>query len=400
VVLSRASSAGARTPRSLLGPRPDGDRPIRVLWLTKGLGPGGAERLLVTTARRRDRQRLAVRVAYLLPFKSALVGELEAEAVPVACLGYRNALDARWLAALRQSLVQEPVDIIHAHNPVMAVGARVVARSMPRRRRPRVVVTDHNVWHGYMAISRWADGLTSRLDDARLTVSEAVRASLPESIQRRSQVVLQGIEVEHVRAQRGKWAAVRAELGLDPGALVVGTVANLRAQKAYPDLLDAALEVVERLPQVRFVAVGQGPLEAEIRALHARLGLGDRLLLLGHRPDAVRVMAACDVFVLASLYEGLGVAVMEALALGLPVVATAVGGVPEVVEHGREGLLVPPGRPRELAAALVTLLTDAKRRQRMAEAAARRGAELSIDTAVLRTEAVYHELTAGVPGGR
>jgi glycosyltransferase involved in cell wall biosynthesis len=91
---------------------------------------------------------------------------------------------------------------------------------------------------------------------------------------------------------------------------------------------------------------------------------------------------------------------MEALALGLPVVATAVGGVPEVVEHGREGLLVPPGRPRELAAALVTLLTDAKRRQRMAEAAARRGAELSIDTAVLRTEAVYHELTAGVPGGR
>jgi glycosyltransferase involved in cell wall biosynthesis len=231
-------------------------------------------------------------------------------------------------------------------------------------------------------------------------VSEAVRASLPTPIQRRSQVVLQGIEVERVRAQRAERGAVRAELRLEPDALVVGTVANLRAQKAYPDLLKAALEVVERLPEVRFLAVGQGPLEGEIHALHARLGLGDRLLLLGHRPDAVRVMAACDVFVLASLYEGLGVAVMEALALGLPVVATAVGGVPEVVEHGREGLLVPPGRPRELAAALVMLLTDAGRRQRMADAAARRGAELSIDAAVRRTEAVYHELTAGVPGGR
>jgi glycosyltransferase involved in cell wall biosynthesis len=375
------------------------DRPISVLWLTKGLGPGGAERLLVTTARRRDRQRFSVRVAYLLPYKSALVGELEAEAVPVMCLGHRNVLDARWLAVLRRSLVRDPVDIIHAHNPVMAVGARVVAHSLPRRFRPRVVVTDHNVWYGYMKVSRWADGLTSRLDDARLTVSEAVRASLPAPIQRRSEVVLQGIEVEHVRSQRAERAAVRAELGLDPETLVVGTVANLRVQKAYPDLLEAALEVIERVPRVRFVAVGQGPLEAEVRALHARLGLGDRFLLLGHRPDAVRIMAACDVFVLASLYEGLGVAVMEALALGLPVVATAVGGVPEVVEHGREGLLVPPRRPRELAAALVALLTDTEHRQRMAAASARRGARLSIDPAVRQTEAVYHKLAMTAPGG-
>jgi L-malate glycosyltransferase len=400
VVLSRASSVSARTPRSSPGPRPDVDRPTRVLWLTTGLGPGGAERLLVTTARRRDRQRLAVRALYLLPHKTALVGELEAEGVPVACLGRRDVFDPRWLGGLRRSLLREPVDIVHAHNPVMAVGARVVARSLPRRLRPRVVVTDHNVWRGYVPLSRWADGLTSPLDDARLTVSEAVRASLPAPIQRRSQVVLQGIEVEHVRAQRAWRAAVRAELGLDPDALVVGTVANLRAQKAYPDLLAAALEVVERLPDVRFITVGQGPLEAEVRALHARLALGDRLLLLGHRPDAVRVMAACDVFVLASRYEGLGVAVMEALALGLPVVATAVGGVPEVVEHGREGLLIPPARPRELAAALVELLTDAERRQCMAEAAARRGAELSIDAAVRRTEAVYHELALGAAGGR
>jgi glycosyltransferase involved in cell wall biosynthesis len=400
VVLSHASSASARTPRSRPGSPRAGDAPVRVLWLTKGLGPGGAERLLVTTARRRDRRRIAVRVAYLLPHKVALVGDLEGEGVPVTCLGYRDGHDPRWLAALRRTLVADPVDIVHAHNPIMAVGARIVARSLPRRLRPRVVVTDHSVWHGYMPVSRWADGITSGLDDARLTVSEAVRASLPTAIQRRAQVVLQGIEVEPVRAQRAERAAVRAELGLDGDALVVGTVANLRAQKAYPDLLAAALDVVEQLPDVRFVAVGQGPLEGDVHALHARLGLGDRFLLVGYRPDAVRVMAACDVFVLASVCEGLGVAVMEALALGLPVVATAVGGIPEVVEHGREGLLVHPGHPRELAAALVSLLTNAERRQRMAEAAARRGAELSIDDAVRRTEAVYHELAVGAASGR
>jgi glycosyltransferase involved in cell wall biosynthesis len=385
-------------PRSAEGPHSDGGRPVRVLWLTKGLGRGGAEWLLVTTARRRDRERVSVRVAYLLPYKTALVGELEAEAVPVVCLGYRSALDPRWLAALRRSMIQEPVDIIHAHNPVMAVGARIVAHSLPRRLRPRVVVTDHNVWYGYKRVSRWADGLTSPLDDARLTVSEAVRASLPAPIQRRSRVVVQGIEVDQVRAQRAGRAEVRAEFGLDGSELVVGTVGNLRLQKAYPDLLAAAREVVDRLPDVRFVAVGQGPLEAEIRAIHHRLGLGDRFLLVGYRADAVRVMGACDVFVLASLYEGLGVAIMEALALGLPVVATAVGGVPEVVDHGREGLLVPPGRPRELAAALLTLLTDDERRLRMAEAAAQRGALLSIETAVRRTEAMYHELALAAPG--
>ena len=179
---------------------------------------------------------------------------------------------------------------------------------------------------------------------------------------------------------------------------MVGTVANLRPVKGYPDLLAAAARVIEVLPDTRFVAVGQGPQEAEIRALHARLGLGERVKLLGYRRDAVRVIGACDVFCLASRHEGLPVALMEALALGLPVVATGVGGVTEVVDDGVEGLLVAPGRPDLLAAALLEVLGDADRRHHLAEAAARRGAALSIERAVRRTEAVYEELTSGSHG--
>jgi glycosyltransferase involved in cell wall biosynthesis len=378
--------------RSTLESRSEVDRPLRVLWLTKGLGRGGSERLLVTTARQLDRHALEVRTGFLLPYKDALVPDLEATGVPVSCLGRREVIDARWLVTLRRWLREDPVDVVHVHSPSVAVGARIVVRTLPRRLRPRVLVTDHNVWHGYVRVTRWADKLTSGLDDARITVSEAVRSSLPASIRRRSDVMIQGVDVDEVRAQRAHRVAVRDELGLDPHALVVGTVANLRPQKAYPDLLVAAREVIDHLPQVRFVAVGQGPLEAEIRALHTRLGLGDRMLLLGHRPDAVRVMAACDVFVLASHWEGLGVAVMEALALGLPVVATEVGGNREVIEPGREGLLVPPKRPSELAAALLGVLTDDERRRQMAVAAGKRGEELSIDAAVRRTEALYREL--------
>ncbi|HEX6418418.1 MAG TPA: glycosyltransferase [Acidimicrobiales bacterium] len=363
-----------------------------MLWLTKGLGRGGAEWLLVTSARQRDRERFDVRTGYLLPHKLALVDDLEAADVPIRCLGRSKVYDARWLATLRRWLVDDPVDIVHAHNPSIAVGTRLVVRSLPRRLRPRVVVTDHNVWHGYARPTRFAEAFTGGRDDARITVSQAVLETLPARLRGPAQVVVQGIEVDEVRAQRDLRAEARAELGIDADTLVVGTVANLRRQKGYHDLLHAARQVLDTVPDVRFVAVGQGPQEEELRGLHARLGLGDRFRILGYRADAVRVMAACDVFVLASHWEGLGVAVMEALALGLPVVVTEVGGIPEVVEHGREGVLVPPKQPRRLAAALVEVLTDDERRRQMALAAAKRGEECSIEDAVRRTEALYREL--------
>ena len=153
-------------------------------------------------------------------------------------------------------------------------------------------------------------------------------------------------------------AAVRAELGLDADALVVGTVANLRPVKGYPDLLEAARQVLAKLPDVRFVAVGQGPQEAEIHALHARMGLGQRCSSSGTAETPCGSWGPATCSASPPITRGCPVALMEALALGLPVVATGVGGVTEVVTDGREGLLVDPGRPDDLAAALVDVLTD------------------------------------------
>ena len=258
-----------------------------------------------------------------------------------------------------------------------------------------MMTTDHSLWGGHARATRWADAVTAGFDDAHLTVSDAVRSSMPARLRSQAEVVAHGVDVAQVRADGSSRAEVRAELEIKPDALVVGTVANFRPVKAYPDFLAAAERVVAAVPGVRFVAVGQGPQEAEIRALHARLGLGDSVLLLGYRPDAVRIMGACDVFCLSSLHEGLPVALMEALALGLPVVATDVGGIREVVEAGREATLVRPGHPRELSAALCAVLTDPERRAEMADRAAARGATLSIETAVRRTEAVYVRLAGG-----
>jgi len=201
-----------------------------------------------------------------------------------------------------------------------------------------------------------------------------------------------GIDLAAVGAQRDR-DGVRAELGIAPDEIVFGTVANFRAQKDYPNLLAAADVLRTRGARVRIVAVGQGPLEEQMRAEHARLGLADRVLLLGERADAVRVMSGCDGFVLASNNEGLPVAVMEALALGLPVVGTAVGGMAEAVD-ATNGVLVPARDPGALADAMRALAGDPARRATLAEGAARSSTRFDIGRSVARIEAVYEQVAS------
>jgi L-malate glycosyltransferase len=369
-------------------------RPVRVLWLVKGLGPGGAERLLVAAASAHDRGGFGFEVDYLLPWKDALVGELEALGVPTRCLEVRDERDLRWAARLRRRLVREPVDVLHAHSPYPAGIARLVVRTLPKARRPRLVYTLHNTWHSFARPTRWLAGATYPLDDADVAVSRQVHETLPARLRARTEVLVHGVMLDEIRAQAACRDHVREELGIGRDELVVGTVANFRAQKDYPNLLEAACVLRDRGVAVRIVAVGQGQLEAQTRALHERLGLGGRVMLLGRRDDAVRVLAACDLFTLASDNEGLPVAVMEALALGLPVVATAVGGVPEAVTDGVEGLLVPPKQPEALAGAIAALARDPARRVEMGAAARAASARFDIRVAAARMEDLYREVLA------
>jgi glycosyltransferase involved in cell wall biosynthesis len=359
-----------------------------VLWLVKGLGPGGAERLLVAAAAHRDRERFSITCAYLLPWKQQLAPELETLGVPTLCLGVRDERDVRWGVRLRNHLRAEPVDVVHAHSPYPAGIARLVARTLPRR--PAIVYTLHNTWTSFTTPTRLLNGWTMRLDAADLAVSDLVRDTVPRRLRARTEVVVHGVDLDAVRCRRDR-DGVRAELGLDADEVVFGTVANFRAQKDYPNLLAAAAVLRDRDVPVRIVAVGQGPLEAEMRAEHARLGLGRRVDLLGERADAVRVMSACDGFVLASNNEGLPVAVMEALALGLPVVGTAVGGMAEAVD-ATNGVLVPARDPVALADALQALAQDPARRARLGEGGARSAARFDISRSVARIEAVYAQV--------
>lgn len=364
---------------------------IRVLHAIKGLDAGGAETLLLLAAANRDRAAFEYEVAHLLPTHTALRSAIEAEDVVVHGLHGVPGHDPRWVLRLRRLLGERRYDVVHAHSPLVATGVRLAARSLPRSRRPLVVVTLHNVWESHHGAVQALDRATAPLDDLRLAVSDAVRDSVPGRA--RSSVVTEvhGVDVDAIRARADR-AAVRAELGLGAGDLLVGSVANLKPHKAYDDLLTAAARVTAADPRVRFVAVGEGPLRGELEAQHLRLGLGDRFRFLGYRPDATRLQSGFDLLCLSSRHEGLPLALMEALALGVPAVVTDVGGNRELVDDGVEGRLVPADRPDLLADVLLEVLGDPERRAAMAEAARRRGDGCRADDATARIEGHYLRL--------
>ena len=355
--------------------------PIRVLWLAKGLGRGGAEQLLVHVVDRLDRRQIEVEVAYVLPWKDALVEEFRRRGVAVHSLGASGRLG--WVGALRALVRQERYDVIHTHAPMPAVVARLVAG-----RGSVLVHTEHNVWERYRPLTRWANALTYRRNRRVIAVSESVAASARRRGGRPPvEVVIHGIDARATRSEDRTGA--RARLGLLPEGLVVMTVGNLTVKKAHSTLLDAFVVVRARRGDARLVIVGDGPLRGELEQRVVDLGLVGAALLCGSRDDVADLLPAADVFVLSSVHEGLPIALVEALASGLPCVATAVGGVPEVIRDGIEGFLVEPGDVAGLAAAIEKLLGDAELRRNVGARARERAAAFDIGPAVERTRDIY-----------
>jgi len=371
--------------------------PLRVLWLVKGLGRGGTEQLLCSSIRHLDRQRFEVEVAYVLPWKSALVATLEAEGVPVHCLGGTGLGALRWPLRLRSLVRRRRFDLVHTHSPAPAVMARGVLRPS----KPLLLHTEHNMWPRARFTTRWTNAVTLWRNAHVLAVSQAVADTIrrprvvPKSVWPTVEVAYQGIEGDRVRSARTGRTSARRLLGLGEEELVVGTVGNLTAKKDQRSLLDALARLAAEHPHLRGVIIGLGPLEEELKAHAQELGLGDKVLFCGLRDDVPDVLPALDVFVLSSLFEGLPIALIEAMATGLACVATSVGGVPELVTDASSAVLVPPRSVDAMVDAIGALLADPGRRQRMGDAAATVGKTLDIAAAVKDLEATYERLAAG-----
>jgi glycosyltransferase involved in cell wall biosynthesis len=283
---------------------------------------------------------------------------------------------------LRRVIRASPPHAVQAHDP-HALGAVLLAVGGAPLFATRRVDFDLQGWP-----SRWKYGRARRV----IAVSGAVasvlaRGGVPAS---RVRVVYEGVPDR--QPQPGGREALAA-LGIPRDALVVGNVAALTDHKDHATLLKAAARVVEVFPGARFVVVGEGELRDRLQAQAAELGLGDRAVFTGFRDDLDRLIPAFDVFCLSSHQEGLGTSVLDAMCFGRPVVGTAAGGIPEAVDDGVTGRVVPPRHPDALAAALVAVLQDARARRVMGEAGRKRFAEtFTVDRMVESTLGVYQEI--------
>jgi glycosyltransferase involved in cell wall biosynthesis len=266
---------------------------------------------------------------------------------------------------------------------------------------PVIVATEHQAPDARPSpATRLANDFADRLLARLIAVSESDRQQQLTIGGRRPELLItipNGVDLDRLRPSSPEVLAARAgELGIPPGAPVIGTVGRLHEQKDVATFLLAASLLRERFPELQALVVGDGPLAAALRRQATGLGLGDAMHFTGHRDDVADLISLMDVFVLASIYESFGLVLAEAMALCRPIVATCVGGIPEVVSDGVTGLLVPPQQPEALAAAIERCLADPALATRLAAAGRERVVrEFTVDVMVRRTMSVYEDALAG-----
>jgi glycosyltransferase involved in cell wall biosynthesis len=369
-----------------------------VLLAIKSLGHGGAERLLVDTAATGDHEAFDYEVAFVLDGEDALASTIVANGTKVHDLGAQGDLDLRWMATFRRLLVGGHFDIVHFHLPYTAALGRLVIASLPSQSAPMTLYTEHSLWNKVTPPVKILNRATIGRDRALIAVSQAAYDALPHALKSRATVVVHGVDLSLSREMIDRRDEIRdrlrTELGVSSKELLAVTVAGLRREKGYDVLLDTARLSTDRGLPIRFAAAGAGSLDQELASRHRALGLGDRFQFLGHRLDALELLTAADVVVSASHQEGLPVVLMEATSVGAAVVATSVGGVPQVIADGENGLLVPPGNPGRLVDALARVSADPELRHRLGRRAMAGSAEFDVARASHEIEDIYRRLLA------
>lgn len=320
-------------------------------------------------------------------------GELRrrmSEGLDVIPLAPRAEVDLAGAWRLSRVLLQLSPDLVHAHDP-HGVAMAATALSMASRPRKPVLVASRRIEFRMArnSFSRWKYSQV----DCFIANSSAIRDRLvADGIPRaRTRIVNEGVDVE--RIVRLQAANVHAELYLPTHAPIVGTVSALVPHKGLQHLIDAATLVVRKVPDVRFVIVGDGELRESLDRHIKTAHLERHVFLTGFRSDAIELTKGFDVFAVSSVAEGLCTALVDAMAASKAAVATAAGGIPEVLVDGVTGFLVPPRDHRAMADKLIVLLNDAELRARMGQAALERArARFTVERMVEGTLRVYQEL--------
>jgi glycosyltransferase involved in cell wall biosynthesis len=369
-----------------------------VLHVLNDVIVGGAQRVVLDYSVALDRESFACEVASLELIAGGELGtEFEAAGIPLRRLRLAHEPWPVAIGRLDAWIARVQPDVVHTHLAL----AGVVGRSLARRRRvPRIMTTLHNLsdWEErHSSLLRLLDRHTMAWADVVIAVSDAVRRAAQQRLpmlESRIVTVPNGVRIEALAGVANERAAARSRLGLPQDAFVVGSVARLDARKGLDTLLEAAGRIASTLPNLHVLIVGRGPERARLEALAKHVGLGARTHLPSSPPAVRDALAAMDVFAAPSRTEGLGLAVIEALAAGVPVLAAHVGGLPEVVLDGICGRLLLPDAPDVWAQAIVSAAADPDQRRQWAAGAANRARQFDLRDSVRAIEHLYVDRAA------
>jgi glycosyltransferase involved in cell wall biosynthesis len=369
---------------------------IRLLILINSLPPYGAENFVLNHVRHHDRRRFSITVAHFRG-PDTLAPALREAGAEVVCLEEKRRPSPDALLRLARLLRHRQFDVLQTHVAYAGAVGRVVGRAC---RVPVVVSTEQAVRFDFSWKWRGAIDATFHLAHANVYITRAVHQSFaarfPSLARREPIVITNGIDTGKIReTAAAARARVRAELGLAEDAFVFGNVGRLHPIKGQRTAIRALAAVRKKRPRAVLVIVGDGELRAELAALAQSEGVADAVKLLGQRLDVHAVLGAFDAYVHPAQTEGLGIAVLEAMAAGLPTVASNVDGLPEFVRHEETGWLVPKDDASALAARMTALLDGDPRARAIAaagQALVRR--EHDVRDAVAAYESLYQRLLA------
>lgn len=368
------------------------DKPLKVMHVIEDLESGGAERVVVELTRGLNAQHFSPMVCCLRK-KGALAAELEQHGIPVFVMNKRSKIDLAMLWRLTRLLRSQKIAIVHCHVFTANLWGRLAALLA---RVPAIVTHEHSS----ISVDRQAvhrlERLLSRGTDAVITVTEQLAQRWRDEIGVSAQnvrTVYNGLDVVHHLTDPAAVRKLRSEFGLQKCGHVIGAVGRLEWRKNFKLLLEALAIVLHSHPNTTLMIVGAGEEETALKAHAVELKIAQNVIFAGYRADIAEMLGLFSVFCMSSDTEGISLALLEAITAGVPVVATRVGGTPEVIRDESMGTLVPPRNADALAHAVKAVLDHPQAAQHKAQTARQKVAEIFTKEKMIREiEMLYREI--------
>ena len=365
---------------------------MKVLHIVKSLGRGGAEMLLQETLKLHNRQDFEFHYIYFLPWKDQMVpGLREAGGIVTNMPAKNNIVIMLQARKIIRYIRNNKIELVHCHLP----WAGFVGRLIHKMTGIPVLYSEHNKQERYHFVTKTINRITFNWQTKVIAVSNDVAASIQQHIHPTIpvQTILNGVNTAHFIRDKAAGLALRKELGISPDAVLIGTIAVFRFQKRLKEWIDVFKAQEERFPGIRGCVVGDGILNEEIRAYLQQQGMEGKILFPGLKTEVIPWLSAMDIFMMTSEFEGLPIALLEAMSMECAVVSTDAGGIKEVIRNKEDGFLVPVSEWKSLSGPLDYLIQHpneitaygAKARKRVQDA-------FSLTAMVRQTEDAYRSV--------